>query len=72
MIYCSVDVGNYDSVEDVYSIEGWGFLDNLQQVDVHVSTLDGKPVTCNVVRKKDRMWYRYMLIDQSWKNAVFE
>lgn len=52
MIYCSVDVGNYDSVEDVYSIEGWGFLDNLQQVDVHVSTLDGKPVTCNVVRKK--------------------
>ena len=52
MIYYSVDVGNYDSVEDVYSIEGWGFIDNLQQVDVHVSTSDGKPVACNVVRKK--------------------
>lgn len=52
MIYYSVDVGNYDPIDDVYYIEGWGFLENLKQVDISAHTIEGKMIPCNIVRKQ--------------------
>lgn len=52
MIYCSIDIDNYDYVNDTYSIEGWGFREDLQKVDVGIYTADQKEIACGVCRRE--------------------
>lgn len=51
MIYCSIDVDDYDYKKDSYLLEGWGFTEKSEPVNVHVYMDKGEEIPFEVVRK---------------------